>query len=154
MSKSKETMSQTEIAQFLTCARTGRLGLIINREPYVVPVGFVYHQGKIAIHSCTNGKKMDALQSNPRVCFEVDETISDASMYKSVIMHGLSEILKDEQAMIPYLQLHIDKYRIPEEFESYIDKPGRNRDEELKSVRIILITPEQITGKKFMRSLS
>lgn len=153
MSKNKGTMSQTEIDQFLTCARTGRLGLVINHEPYVVPVGFVYYKGKIAIHSCTEGKKMDALQSNPRVCFEVDESISDASMYKSVIIHGSSEILEDEHEVIPYLQLHIDKYRIPEEFEAYMSKPRRNRDEELKSVRIILITPDKMTGKKFTKSL-
>lgn len=153
MSKEKDAMSQKEIDQFLTCARTGRLGLVINDESYIVPVGFVYHNNKIAIHSCTKGKKMDALKSNPRVCFEVDETISDASMYKSVIIHGSSEILEDEQAMIPYLQLHIDKYRVSEEFESYMNKPGRKRNEELKAVRIILITPDQISGRKFMRVL-
>jgi len=153
MSKSKGSMSQEEIDQFLTCSRTGRLGLAINNEPYIVPVGFVYHQGKIAIHSCSKGKKMEALQRAPRVCFEVDETLSDASMYKSVIIHGTSEVLDNPNAMIPYLQLHIDKYRVSEPFEYYMQKPGRKRDEELKSVRIILITPDQISGKKFMRSI-
>ena len=153
MSKEKDTMSQKEIDQFLTCARTGRLGLVINGEPYIVPVGFVYHKGKIAVHSCIEGKKMKALKANPRVCFEVDETLSDASMYKSVILHGSSTILEDEQEMIPYLQLHIDKYRVPEEFEAYMNKPGRNRNEELKAVRIIVITPDQIYGRKFIRIL-
>ena len=153
MSKEKGSMSQLEVEQFLTCARTGRLGLVIDDEPYIIPVGYVYHQGKIAIHSCTQGKKMKALHRQPRVCFEVDESISDASMYKSVIIHGTVEILADEKAMIPYLQLHIDKYRIPEKFEAYMNKPGRKRDEELKAVRIILITPDKVTGKKFMRSI-
>ncbi len=153
MSKNKEVMTQAEIDQFLTCARTGRLGIAIKNEPYVIPVGYVYHKGKIAIHSCTEGKKMAALAVNPRVCFEVDETLSDASMYKSVIIQGTSEILVKEREMIPYLQLYISKYRVPEGFESYMNKPGRNRDEELKSVRIILITPDEISGKKFMRSI-
>lgn len=153
MSKSKEPMSQAEIDQFLTCARTGRLGLSIKGEPYIVPVGFVYHQGKIAIHSCTEGKKMAALQANPRVCFEVDETISDVSMYKSVILRGTGEILDEDNIMIPYLQLHINKYRVTKEFEAYMSQPGRDRDEELKSSRIILITPDQISGIKFMRSI-
>ncbi|MFX1566027.1 MAG: pyridoxamine 5'-phosphate oxidase family protein [Promethearchaeota archaeon] len=153
MSKSKGTMTKAEIDQFLMCARFGRLGLLIDNEPYVIPVGYVYHQGKIAIHSCTKGKKIEALAANPRVCFEVDESLSDASMYKSVVIQGTSKILTKEQEMIPYLQLHIDKYRVPEGFESYMKKPGRNRDEELKSVRIILISPDEISGKKFMRSL-
>jgi nitroimidazol reductase NimA-like FMN-containing flavoprotein (pyridoxamine 5'-phosphate oxidase superfamily) len=153
MSKSKGAMTQAEIDQFLTCARTGRLGISIENEPYIVPVGYVYDQGKIAIHSCTEGKKMEALATNPRVCFEVDETLSDASMYKSVIIQGTSQILSKEKDMVPYLQLHIDKYRVPEEFESYMKKPGRDRGEELKSVRIILITPDEMSGKKFMRSI-
>ncbi|MFX1318343.1 MAG: pyridoxamine 5'-phosphate oxidase family protein [Promethearchaeota archaeon] len=153
MSKSKGEMSQAEIDQFLTCAPTGRLGLIIDNEPYVIPVGYVYHKGKIAIHSCTKGKKIEALKSNPRVCFEVDETLSDVSMYKSVIMFGESEILHEPEAIIPYLQLHINKYRVPENFETYMQKPGRKRDEELKSARIILITPDQMTGRKFIRTI-
>jgi nitroimidazol reductase NimA-like FMN-containing flavoprotein (pyridoxamine 5'-phosphate oxidase superfamily) len=153
MSKSKGEMSQTEIDQFLTCSPTGRLGLIIDNEPYIVPVGYVYHEGKIAIHSCIKGKKMQALKSNPRVCFEVDETVSDVSMYKSVIMFGRSEILDEPEAMIPYLQLHINKYRVPEAFETYMQKPGRKRVEETKAVRIILITPDQVTGRKFMRTI-
>lgn len=153
MSKSKLSMSQAEIDQFLTCARVGRLGLTLKDGPYIVPVGFVYHHGKIAIHSCSSGKKMSALQNNPDVCFEVDETLSDASMYKSVIIRGTAEILDNPKEMIPYLQLHIDKYRVPEEFESYMRKPGRNRDKELKQIRIVIITPIEISGRKFTRSI-
>ena len=41
MSKSKNSMSSDEIAQFLTCARVGRLGLCLDDGPYIVPVGYV-----------------------------------------------------------------------------------------------------------------
>jgi nitroimidazol reductase NimA-like FMN-containing flavoprotein (pyridoxamine 5'-phosphate oxidase superfamily) len=86
------------------------------------------------------------------VCFEVDETISDTSIYKSVILYGSAEILNNPTEMIPWLQLHINKYRVPEEFETYINKPGRNRDSELAAVRIVVITPDEVSGRKFMRS--
>ena len=152
MSKSKQDMSSAEIDQFLTCARVGRLGLYIDDKPYIVPLGFVYDKGQIAFHTCAQGMKMKALQGNPKVCFEVDETISDTSMYKSIIVHGSAKILTDPAEMIPWLQLHINKYRVPEEFETYIDKPGRNRDAELAAVRIVVITPDEISGRKFMRS--
>jgi nitroimidazol reductase NimA-like FMN-containing flavoprotein (pyridoxamine 5'-phosphate oxidase superfamily) len=99
------------------------------------------------------GKKMKALKAHPRVCFEVDEATSDVSMYKSVILYGRPEIITDSEAMIPYLQLHINKYRVPEDFESYMNKPDRKRDEELKAIRIILITPDEITSRKFMRTI-
>lgn len=153
MSKSKNTMSSVEIDQFLTCARVGRLGLCLDEGPYIVPVGYVYDKGKIAIHSCVDGTKMKTLKAKPTICFEVDETVSDTSMYKSVIMKGTAEILDKPDDMIPYLQLHINKYRILEEFETYIRKPGRKRDEELAKVRIILITPTEVSGIKFLREI-
>ncbi|MFX0078138.1 MAG: pyridoxamine 5'-phosphate oxidase family protein [Candidatus Hermodarchaeota archaeon] len=151
MSKSKNAMSSAEIDQFLTCARVGRLGLCLEDGPYIVPVGYVYDKGKIAIHSCIAGTKMKALKSKLTICFEVDESFSDTSMYKSVIIKGTAEILDKPNDMIPYLQLHINKYRVPEDFETYIRKPGRKRDEELAAARIILITPTEISGKKFSR---
>ena len=152
MSKSKQAMSSAEINQFLSCARVGRLGLLIKDQPYIVPLGFVYDKGKIAFHTCMKGLKMKALATNPKVCFEVDETISDTSLYKSVIIQGTTQILSNPSEMIPWLQLHINKYRVPENFDSYIGKAGRNRDTELAAVRIVVITPESISGRKFMRS--
>ncbi len=153
MSKSKNTMSSAEIDQFLTCARVGRIGLCLDDGPYIVPVGYVYDKGKIAIHSCVAGTKMKALKTKPTICFEVDETFSDTSMYKSVIIKGTAEILDKPTDMIPYLQLHINKYRVLEDFEPYMKKPGRKRDEELAAVRIILITPTEISGRKFGREI-
>jgi nitroimidazol reductase NimA-like FMN-containing flavoprotein (pyridoxamine 5'-phosphate oxidase superfamily) len=147
----EEEMAQNEIDQFLTCARVGRLGLILEEGPYVVPVGYAYSNGKIFFHTCNKGLKMDALRRNPNVCFEVDESLSDASMFKSVIVFGTAEIIDDEEKMIPYLQKLIDKYRVPEGFDEYMSKPGRNRQKELEAVRICLITPKKITGRKFVR---
>jgi nitroimidazol reductase NimA-like FMN-containing flavoprotein (pyridoxamine 5'-phosphate oxidase superfamily) len=146
-------MSAAEIDQFVTCARVGRLGLSINGEPHIIPLGFVYEKGQIAFHSCIKGTKMEALQTNPRVCFEVDETISDTSMYKSVILHGYARILSEPSEMIPWLQLHIDKYRVPEDFDTYMQKPRRKRDAELAKVRIVVITPDRVSGRRFIRSL-
>jgi len=92
---------------------------------------------------------MDALRRNANVCFEVDEALSDASMFKSVIVSDKAEIISDRERMIPYLQRLIDKYRVPEEFEAYMSKPGRNREKELEAVKICLITPDKIASKKW-----
>ncbi len=143
-------MSHEEIEQFIINARVGRLGLSLTNGPYIVPVGYAYSDGKVFFHTCNKGLKMKALQNKPNVCFEVDESLSDASMYKSVIIFGKAEIIDDKEQMIPYLQKLIDKYRIPEPFEDYMNKPGRNREKELAAVRICVITPTKITGKKFI----
>jgi nitroimidazol reductase NimA-like FMN-containing flavoprotein (pyridoxamine 5'-phosphate oxidase superfamily) len=92
---------------------------------------------------------MTALRRNANVCFEVDEALSDASMFKSVIVFGKAETISDREKMVPYLQRLIDKYRVPESFEAYMGKPGRNKDKELEAVRICVITPKKITSKKW-----
>jgi hypothetical protein len=148
---SEKEMTREEVEQFLTCARVGRLGLIVDGKAYLVPLGYGYEDGKIFFHTCSEGSKVRALKENPHVCFEVDESLSDASMYKSVVAFGTAEILSDEKVMIPYLQKLIDKYRVPRPFEEYMNKPGRNRQKEIRAVRICVIRLDRVTGKKFPR---
>jgi nitroimidazol reductase NimA-like FMN-containing flavoprotein (pyridoxamine 5'-phosphate oxidase superfamily) len=148
---SVKEMTKEEIEQFLTCARVGRLGISVQGKPHIVPLGYAYAEGKVFFHTCTEGLKMQALEENPFVCFEVDETISDASMYKSVVASGTAEILEDVDEMIPYLQKLIDKYRVPQPFDEYMSKPGRDREKETKAVRVCTIKLDKITGRKFAR---
>jgi nitroimidazol reductase NimA-like FMN-containing flavoprotein (pyridoxamine 5'-phosphate oxidase superfamily) len=146
-----EEMTQKEVERFLTCARVGRLGLCLeDGTPYVVPVGYAYADGKIFFHTCEKGLKVNVLKRNQNVCFEVDETLSDSSMFKSVIVFGTAKIISDKAKMIPYLQKLIDKYRVPESFDSYMSQPGRNREKELQAVRICVITPKKVTGRKWV----
>jgi len=140
-------MSAKEINQFMTCARVGRVGISLKNGPYVVPVGYGYSDNKIFFHTCNKGLKVKGIRENPNVCFEVDETLSDTSMYKSVIAFGTAEIIDEQNKMIPYLQKLIDKYRVPVEFDKYMSE--RNREKELESVSICVITPTKIVGKKF-----
>jgi nitroimidazol reductase NimA-like FMN-containing flavoprotein (pyridoxamine 5'-phosphate oxidase superfamily) len=147
-------MTRPEVDQFLTCAPIGRIGLILKEGPYIVPVGYGYSEGKIFFHTCEEGIKMEAIRSNPNVCFEVDESICDASLAKSVVIMGRAEIIHDKKRMIPYLQKLIDKYRVPVSFGEYMSRGDRKLKEELERVRICLITPHQITGRKIIRTNS
>ena len=145
-------MTEREIDQFLTCARVGRIGMIFEGKPHIVPVGYGYFERKIFFHTCAEGMKMESIRSNPSVCFQVDESISDASLAKSVVILGKAEILRDKEAMLPYLQKLIDKYRVPASFGQYMTGGNRNVKAELEAVRICVITPERITGKKIIRT--
>jgi len=153
-------MSQAEMDQFLTVAPIGRLGMTTPEGPYVIPMGFCYTEGKIFIHMChEEGRKMRVLLQNPIVCFEVDESLSDASLAKSVIITGRAEIIKEPKRMIPYLQLHINKYRIPMPYGEYAVRDNRQAlalerygRPELEVVRICCITPHEMTGRSIMRT--
>ncbi len=145
-------MTEREIAQFLTCARVGRLGLVVDGAPYIVPVGFGYADGEIFFHTCREGLKMEVMARNPDVCFEADEAISDGSLAKSVVAFGRVEILHAEKRMLPYLQTLIDKYRVPVPFGDYMRRGNRNVKEELDKVRVCVIKLQRVTGRKLVRS--
>jgi hypothetical protein len=152
--RSRKTISKMEpgeIDQFLTHSRVGRIGMSVEDGPYVVPVGYCYEDGEIFFHSCFSGLKMRSMARDPDVCFLVDESLSDGSMYKSVIVRGSVEIM-DGERMLPYLQSLINKYRVPVGFEEYISRPGRSREKEMAVVRVCVITPKEITSRKMMRA--
>jgi nitroimidazol reductase NimA-like FMN-containing flavoprotein (pyridoxamine 5'-phosphate oxidase superfamily) len=153
--KSRKTISKMEqgdIEQFLVHSRVGRIGISIEDHPYVVPVGYCYEDGEIFFHSCFSGLKMRSMARDPKVCFLVDESLSDGSMYKSVIVRGSVEIIDDEDRMLPYLQSLINKYRVPVGFDEYISRPERNREKEMAVIRVCVITPSEITSRKMMRA--
>jgi nitroimidazol reductase NimA-like FMN-containing flavoprotein (pyridoxamine 5'-phosphate oxidase superfamily) len=89
---------------------------------------------------------------DPQVCFLVDESLSDGSMYKSVIVKGFVEIIDDKERMLPYLQSLINKYRVPVGFDEYISRPGRSMEKEMAVVRVCVITPREITSRKMMQA--
>ncbi len=152
--RSRKTISKMEpgeVDQFLSHSRVGRIGMSLEDGPYVVPVGYCYEDGEIFFHSCFSGLKMRSMARDPDVCFLVDESLSDGSMYKSVIVRGSVEIM-DGERMLPYLQSLINKYRVPVGFEEYISRPGRSREKEMAVVRVCVITPKEITSRKMMRA--
>jgi len=152
-------MSRPEMDQFLAVSPVGRLGMSTPQGPYIIPVGFCYAEGKIFIHMCSfEGRKMQVLRENPIVCFEVDESLSDASLAKSVIITGRAELMSEPKRMIPYLQMHIDKYRVPRPYGEYASMNHRKEKAlekygkpELEILRICCITPHAMTGRRIAR---
>ena len=71
--KEREISDKKEIEKFLQCSPVGRIGLVLGTQPYIVPVHFVYEDGKFFIHSANVGMKIECIKANSRVCFETDE---------------------------------------------------------------------------------
>ncbi|PWS32538.1 pyridoxamine 5'-phosphate oxidase family protein [Pedobacter paludis] len=79
-------LNKGELIEFLEKQVIGRLGCHANGETYVVPINYVYKDNAIYGHS-GNGKKIDMMRINPKVCFEVDEII-DTFRWTSAILNG------------------------------------------------------------------
>jgi hypothetical protein len=147
----KEIKDKSEVEAVLRDATVGRLGTSRDDTPYVVPVSYVYTKGKIIIHGARQGKKMEDIAANPRVCFEVDISEIIASddpcnysyRYRSVIANGTAKILEDPNEKLEGLRLLTERYA-----------PGKGPDlteEHLKknwNLNVVEITIHEMVGKK------
>lgn len=78
--KDKAVIGRQEIEAILHRAAVCRLAMADENGPYVVPLCFGYRDNLLYFHSAREGKKLDMLKKNNRVCFEVDV---DAALKKA-----------------------------------------------------------------------
>ena len=95
-------MSRDEMKRLLKKYSHGRLGLAFQNEPYVVPVSYGYDQERIYFHSAKQGKKVDFMKRNNRVCFEVDEYHEG---WASVICYGTATLREDIEAKKEFFEV-------------------------------------------------
>ncbi|MEK6406140.1 MAG: pyridoxamine 5'-phosphate oxidase family protein [Acidobacteriota bacterium] len=86
-------LSQEGARALLTESRVGRLGVVYEGGPYVVPVNYVFDGENIYVHSLP-GRKLEALRANPRACLQVDE-VTDSYHWRSAIAFGAYEEVTD-----------------------------------------------------------
>jgi len=146
-----EEMERGDIEKFLRTARVGRIGTSLKDQPYIVPVFYVYHKGRILIHTNGSGKKMETITKSPAVCFEIDESSGDERKLKSVIAFGKASIMQNREEKLEALRALVEKYR--EYHKSREELMHILYDEKyyadcVEQASIIAITPTQITGRK------
>lgn len=86
-------LSQEEARTLLAESTVGRLGVVYEEGPYVVPVNYVFDGENIYVHSLP-GRKLKALRANPRACLQVDE-VTDEYHWRSAIAFGIYEDVVD-----------------------------------------------------------
>ncbi len=138
-----------EIDAILDEAQIGSLATVNpDGSPYVIPVNYVYHNGKIYFHCALKGKKLDNIKHDPKVCFSVyilDRFVltkradNTSVRYRSVVVNGKAKLVNDPIAKMEALVALTDKY-------------NRNSDppsfECVSRTGIVEIEIEQVTGKK------
>jgi len=115
----KEIRDRTEIDAIIRAARVLRLGLADEEEPYVVPLSFGYDGKSFYFHGAPEGRKIELIRRNSRVCFEIDEleeiveaadSCGWAARYRSVIGVGRASILEDRESKRRGLGLVMAQY--------------------------------------------
>lgn len=86
-------LTYDETRAVLRDGRVGRLGCVVEGEPYVVPINYVFEEKRIYAHSMP-GRKIEALRTNPLTCLQVDE-VRDEYHWRSAIAFGRYEEVTD-----------------------------------------------------------
>jgi len=106
--REREIADLAEIHAILAAARIVRLAFAVENEPYIVPLshGFDEEKRLLYFHTATEGRKIDCIQANPYVCFEVEGRVSLKEAgergcawgleYESVIGYGTVREVLDE----------------------------------------------------------
>lgn len=134
-------MEHSEIEDLLKRSVVGRLAVVTDEGPYIIPLGYVYEEGRVGFHSSPKGRKVESFKKDQRVCFEVDEANPEITQYKSVLLFGRIEEVQDREAKLQVLKALVEKYpterRKKTDFKECVDDAA-----------VYLITPEKVTGKK------
>ena len=106
--RERQVTDPEQIRHILDTAKVLHLGLAVNNEPYVVPMnyGYTMEAGKLTLylHSAVRGKKLDMVQANPNVFFEMDcdrmpfegrVPCQYGLVYSSIMGRGQAHIVED-----------------------------------------------------------
>jgi len=72
----REITDRAEIDWLLGQAKVCRVAFAVGDRPYIVPLspGYDAEANVLFFHTARDGRKIDCIEANPRVCFEVEGT--------------------------------------------------------------------------------
>ncbi len=146
--KDKEITDIDEIEGIMKKAIRCRIGLVDNDEPYIVPVCFGYERNALYFHGALEGRKIQLIKKNNKICFEIDTDVEvvraekpcDWTMkYRSVVGVGRAYILENDEEKTHGLRLITKQYT-----EGDFSFPKSRLD----SVLVVRVNISSIKGKK------
>lgn len=145
----KQQLSDEEAIALLDAGEYGVLSSISeNGYPYGVPINYIYHDGKIYVHSAMKGHKVKNFARDSKVSFcvvaEAELLQEDVNtMFKSVIAFGKIRELTEMEDKQKVFELMIRKL-CPDYISSGLTYVQENRD----AARVYEIEIEHLTGKR------
>jgi nitroimidazol reductase NimA-like FMN-containing flavoprotein (pyridoxamine 5'-phosphate oxidase superfamily) len=148
----KEIRNGAVIDKLLNICPVGRLGTIgKDGYPRIKPLNFFYLDDTIYFHSAKEGEKIDDINRDNRVVFEIDEPMryvkgdvnpcSAKFLYRSVMVKGKAVVVDDNEERLLALRSLMEKYQ-PE------GGYGEFLPEKLGITAVVRIDIEEITGKE------
>jgi nitroimidazol reductase NimA-like FMN-containing flavoprotein (pyridoxamine 5'-phosphate oxidase superfamily) len=146
--KEKEVLDTDLIEFVLQEAEVCRVAFSDNNQPYLVPLSFGYEPGFLYFHSALEGRKLDMLAHNSRVCFEVEygcklvrtETPCNFTVhFACVIGFGTATLIKDPDKKSHGLDMIVRHYgAVPPDYSA----------DALRKLTVVQIKIDEMTCKK------
>jgi len=120
-----------------------------DNAPYITPVNYAYYDDAIYIHCGLKGRKLNNIEENPTVCFEVsasgnlfdsDKACEFGMAYWSILIFGRAEIVQSPDVKRSGLNAIMEKYASQFKYSDFTD-------DDLERVNIIKINIESMSGK-------
>jgi nitroimidazol reductase NimA-like FMN-containing flavoprotein (pyridoxamine 5'-phosphate oxidase superfamily) len=146
--KDRQITDEKALKAIMEEAQVCRLGLSDEGTPYVVPMNFGLGENCLYFHCAREGRKLDILRKNDRVCFEMDilhkvyrheVACGCSTRFDSVIGVGRARLVEDPEQK----RLALD--RIMEHY-GYAG-PFTFPEEMLARTAVIRVSIESLSGK-------
>jgi len=148
----KELSDPDEIEQLLASARIMTVACCLKNQPYLFTVDFVWEPQtrQLWFHSASEGRKMDILKANPRVCVTVVEDRGYLEgecdhAYRSLILEGKAQVVTDLAEKRHGLELLVRKHE-PQP-ETVLARLAGD-EESVRNIAIVRITVDAMSGKQ------
>lgn len=152
--KDREVTEYENVRKILDACKVCRLGMYGDGKVYMVPMnlGYVLEDGKLTLyfHGAREGRKIEMIQQNPAVGFEMDcgHELAEGDVacqysyyYASIIGSGRAEIVTDPEQKMQALSV-IMKHQTGREFEEFRTNPKLEQ-----AVAIIKVEAEEYSCK-------
>ena len=146
--KDRAIVELAEIEEIIHQCLVCRLGLADEKQPYIVPLSFGFKNNTLYFHSAPEGKKIQMLRKNSKVCFEFDldhevvageEACNWGMKYRSVIGFGRASFVEDFQEK---------KAGLNAIMEHYAGGTFDYSEAAINNTLVIKVEIESMTGKK------
>jgi nitroimidazol reductase NimA-like FMN-containing flavoprotein (pyridoxamine 5'-phosphate oxidase superfamily) len=145
----KEIREPEAIESVIAAAQVCRVAMCDGDRPYVVPMCFGYADGMFYLHSAREGRKLEILGRNDRVCLELEDGLSVTPgtsackwgmAFRSVVAFGRAEEVESPEERRRALDLIMARYAPA--------GPYDYADAVLARTVVLRVRVEHMTGKR------
>ena len=97
-------MTKQEMWKLIRRQRLCRIAFKGDEYPYMAPFQYVILDGSLYFHFTDYGKKMKLIESDKRVCVEIEEYREDLSEYSFIVLRGTLKVVNDPNERAKILQ--------------------------------------------------